>query len=277
VAAAADRPGVAVAASVDTSPRSVDIVGIRLDVLSAGQARAWLRGALADPWDGHCRHVVTLNPEYVMSARIDSRFEQAIRCADLVTADGIGVVAAARLIHGARVTRVTGVELVEELAKLSGEENAPLFMLGAGSGVADDAIRRLQEHQPGMQTAGVWAAGTPAPEHDSPAIERIESGRARSVVVAYGAPGQVLWIDRNRDRLASSGVRLAVGVGGALDYLSGGIERPPEVVRKFGLEWLVRLAREPRRWRRQAVLPIFAVRVLIEAVRVRAGSLANRR
>jgi N-acetylglucosaminyldiphosphoundecaprenol N-acetyl-beta-D-mannosaminyltransferase len=275
--AAETDPLEAAVGSNDAVPRSVVILGFRLDLGTREETRAWLREALTDPWDGRCRHIVTLNPEYVMAARSDSSFAMVIQCADLVTADGVGVVAAARLIHGERVERVTGVDLVELLAELSGECNAPLFMLGAGAGVADDAFQKLRQRHPEMQPSGTWAGGTPALEHDAPALGRISDGAARAVVVAYGAPGQVFWIERNRDQLASIGVRAAIGVGGALDYLSGAVERPPDVIRRLGLEWLLRLVREPRRWRRQIVLPLFVFRVLIETVRVRTRGQLNRR
>jgi hypothetical protein len=78
------------------------------------------------------------------------------------------------------------------------------------------------------------------------------------VLVAYGAPGQVHWIARNQRELAEMGVRLAIGVGGTLDYLAGRVPRAPAPVRAVGLEWLYRLIRQPWRWRRQRVLPGFA-------------------
>jgi N-acetylglucosaminyldiphosphoundecaprenol N-acetyl-beta-D-mannosaminyltransferase len=99
-------------------------------------------------------------------------------------------------------------------------------------------------------------------------------------VVAYGAPGQVVWIERNRAALAEAGVRVAVGVGGVLDFLAGTKPRAPRLVRRAGLEWLYRLIREPWRWQRQAVLPVFALRVLIEKLwrrGNRAGKLARQK
>jgi N-acetylglucosaminyldiphosphoundecaprenol N-acetyl-beta-D-mannosaminyltransferase len=82
------------------------------------------------------------------------------------------------------------------------------------------------------------------------------------VLVGYGAPAQVLWIERNRAALDDAGVRIAIGVGGALDYLAGTVRRAPEPVRALGLEWAYRLVREPWRWRRQLALPKFAVLVV---------------
>jgi N-acetylglucosaminyldiphosphoundecaprenol N-acetyl-beta-D-mannosaminyltransferase len=79
------------------------------------------------------------------------------------------------------------------------------------------------------------------------------------LLVAYGAPSQELWIDRMKDAL---GVAVAIGVGGAFDYLTGRVPRAPLWMRRAGLEWLYRLGRQPWRVRRMAVLPAYAFQVL---------------
>lgn len=244
----------------------VDILGVRLDVATLDGYRAWVSAALMDPWDGRCRQIVTLNPEYVMAARRDPEVARALRDSDLATADGVGVQIAARWLDRVDVPRLTGVTLTEWLAELSGSIDAPLFLLGAAPGVADKAAENLRARWPGARIAGVWAEGTPRPVDDAASVARIAASGARAVAVAYGAPGQILWIERNQAALADAGVRVAIGVGGALDYLSGAVKQPPMVVRRLGLEWLVRLAREPWRWRRQLVLPTFALLVARAAV-----------
>jgi N-acetylglucosaminyldiphosphoundecaprenol N-acetyl-beta-D-mannosaminyltransferase len=229
-------------------------------------ARAALRDALGGG-DGRCCHLVTLNPEYVMEARRAPAFAVALRAADLVTADGIGVVVAARLLAGASATglgRVTGVEIVDWLAAESGPRDAPLFLLGAGPGVAAEAADALRRRHPGARIAGWWAEGSALPKDDTETLVRVAESGARAVAVAYGAPGQVLWIARNQAALAEIGVTVAAGVGGAFDFIAGRVPRAPAIMRRFGLEWLYRLMREPWRWRRQAVLPVFSVLVLRE-------------
>ena len=90
----ADPP--AAAAEDSISPvQSTEILGFRLDLIAPAELEAWLTQAFAEPWDGRCRHIVTLNPEYVMAARKSPGFASAIREADLNTADGVGVVVAA--------------------------------------------------------------------------------------------------------------------------------------------------------------------------------------
>ena len=246
---------------LDPPPR-LTVLGVPVDAVDAPRARRFLAAALADPWDGRCRHVVTLNPEYVIVARRDRPFATAIAAADLIVADGVGVALAARWLDGARARgpdRVTGGDLCEWLAALSGATAAPLFLLGGAPGVGARAAATLVRRSPGVRIAGAWDGGSPRPADDAESLARIAATGARAVLVAYGAPGQVLWIERHRTSLAAAGVRLAIGIGGAMDYLAGTVPRAPARLRALGLEWLYRLLRQPWRWRRQLVLPHFAL------------------
>lgn len=259
------------AAASDRSPSGarrdnrIDLLGLPLDTRTWANVDAWLREVLAAA-DGRCRHLVTLNPEYVMAARRDPALAAAIWHADLVLADGVGVVLAARWLDGERVDRITGVALTEHLASLSQQADAPLFLLGAGPGVAADARTKLRTRYPDARVAGVWDGGSPRLEDDAETIRRIASSGARVVLVAYGAPAQVHWIARNQVALGEAGIRLAIGVGGAFDFLSGRVKRAPAPVRRLGLEWLYRLVHEPWRWRRQLALPRFALAVIGQRV-----------
>lgn len=210
-------------------------------------------------------HIVTANPEYVMTARKDEAFADVIRSADMITVDGAGLAIAVRLLHP-QVTseRYTGVMLTPDLARISAETGDGIFLLGAGPGVADRAGEVLKGQFPKTRIAGTWANGSPRPEHDDETLQRIRETGATILLVAYGAPAQIHWIQRNFPELEASGVKIIAGIGGAFDYISGNTPWAPELVRRAGLEWLYRLAREPRRWRRQLVLPQFAVLVLLE-------------
>ncbi len=199
-----------------------------------------------------------------MAARRLPEFRATIEQADLVTADGVGIVLAARLLGRPLRGRITGVDLVEALAA-AGDPELALFLLGAAPGVAERAARRLAARSPGCRIAGTWA-GSPQPEESGEALARIAAARPAVLLVAYGAPAQELWIARHRRELERAGVVLAVGVGGAFDYLAGVVPRAPRPLRRLGLEWLYRLVRQPWRWRRQLALPRFAALVLREWV-----------
>ncbi len=228
------------------------------------RVRAWVR---AEPDRLH--QIVTLNPEMVMAARRLPEFRATIERADLVTADGVGIVLAARLLGRPLRGRVTGVDLVEALAA-AGDPELALFLLGAAPGVAERAARRLETRSPGCRIAGVWA-GSPRPEESGPSLARIAETRPAVLLVAYGAPAQELWIARHRSELERAGVVVAVGVGGAFDYLAGVVPRAPRPLRRLGLEWLYRLIRQPWRWRRQLALPQFAALVVREWAAQRLG------
>lgn len=263
------------------APSRVSVLGVPVDLETRSGVEVWLRSALTLADGGVCRHVVTLNPEYVMAALRDPGFRQALQSADLATPDGVGVMLAVRWlypVHPPRraFDRVTGVEITEMVAGISAAHGIPVYLVGAGPGVAAAAAARLSERYPGFVLAGTWDGGTPEPDDDMESLARIGASGARVVLVAYGAPGQIHWIARNQEALAAAGVRLAVGVGGAFDFVSGTVRRAPRWVRRIGFEWLYRLLREPWRWRRQLVLPRFAWRVGLLGLRQRLRARADR-
>lgn len=207
--------------------------------------------------------VVTLNPEMVMAARRDAELREAIVRAELVVADGVGVVWAARLAGAALRGRVTGVDLLDACARVAAERGFRLYLLGAGEGVARQAAERLMVRYSGLRIAGTFA-GSPAMAEQSDICARIREAGADIVFVAYGAPAQERWIARTRGEL---GAAVAIGVGGAFDFVAGRVPRAPLWMRRLGLEWLYRLWREPWRWRRMLALPRFAGAVLLAQAR----------
>lgn len=207
---------------------------------------------------GRTRLIATVNPEFVMRAQSDESFRRVLETADLCLADGIGVVWAMRRQGCRDQQRVAGSDLVPSLANLCARRGWRPFLLGAQPGVAAEAARRLQASVPGLQVAGCHA-GSPGEEDDEDSLGRIERSGADLLLVAFGHPRQELWIDRNRERLS---VPVAVGVGGAFDFIAGRVRRAPPLIRGAHLEWLWRLAREPWRARRMAVLPAYALAVL---------------
>jgi N-acetylglucosaminyldiphosphoundecaprenol N-acetyl-beta-D-mannosaminyltransferase len=149
------------------------------------------------------------------------------------------------------------VDLVERLAALSAERGYRLFLLGGARGVAAEAARRLRARYPGVVIAGI-CVGSPHPRDADAVLATIRQARPDALVVAFGVPVQELWLAAHAEQL---GVTVAVGVGGALDYFAGTVQRAPRWMRQAGLEWLFRLIRQPWRWRRMLALPRFALAV----------------
>jgi N-acetylglucosaminyldiphosphoundecaprenol N-acetyl-beta-D-mannosaminyltransferase len=244
--------------------RRYSVLGCPVDVLDPAVFKASLP-ALAD--GEHLTNIVTLNPEQIMATRRDPGVVDLFRRAQVCTVDGVGLELALRVMGVSDVQRITGVDLVTSLAEL----RIPTFLLGGAPGSAEEAAQRLAARFPAARIAGSWSDGTPRERDDQQSIARIAHSGAKAVAVAYGAPAQTAWIERNRALLEDAGVRIAIGVGGSLDYHAGYVRRAPEWAQRFGFEWLFRLIAEPWRIRRQLVLPQFAILALIDAGRGRIG------
>jgi N-acetylglucosaminyldiphosphoundecaprenol N-acetyl-beta-D-mannosaminyltransferase len=202
--------------------------------------------------------ICTVNPEFIMAAQTDLDFKRILNQAALNLPDGIGVMWAARRQGHALRERVAGSDLIYQLADRAAKTGWKIFLLGAAEGVADQTAIKLRSIYPGVNIVGAWV-GSPRLEDDDEAVRRIYATEADIVLVAYGAPKQDKWIDRN---LARTGARVAIGMGGSFDFVVGAQRRAPQWIRRLNLEWLYRLVREPWRWRRQLALPRFVWKVM---------------
>ncbi|TMC14889.1 MAG: WecB/TagA/CpsF family glycosyltransferase [Chloroflexi bacterium] len=234
---------------------SIRVLGVRVDAVDPDSALARIEELVAG--GGH-HLVATVNPEFIMRARSDPAFQAVLDSAGLCLPDGWGVIWAARRQGRPLPGRVPGVDLIPPLAARAARLGWRLFLLGAAPGVAEAAAERLRADYPGLVITGCHA-GEAGPEGDEESLRRIAAAGADIVLVAYGAPRQELWIARNLARLPAA---VGIGVGGAFDFLSGRVRRAPGWMRRLGLEWLFRLAVQPWRARRMAVLPRFALEVL---------------
>jgi N-acetylglucosaminyldiphosphoundecaprenol N-acetyl-beta-D-mannosaminyltransferase len=201
--------------------------------------------------------VATVNPEFVMRARSDREFARVLESADLCLPDGSGVVWAARRQGCDMPGPVTGVDLIPPLAELCARRGWRMFLLGAGPGVADELAAKLKAEHTGLDLDHLEGSADPAADDET--VRRVAAYRPHVLLVAFGAPKQEMWIDRAGRRIE---VPVSIGVGGSFDYLTGRVPRAPAWMRRAGLEWAFRLARQPWRVRRMAVLPVYAARVL---------------
>jgi N-acetylglucosaminyldiphosphoundecaprenol N-acetyl-beta-D-mannosaminyltransferase len=244
-------------------PAPAYVLGVRVDrvsqlqVLDRIEQMIALRRASGNELP--CKQIVTVNTEFVMAAQKNSEFRRTINSATLAIADGIGVVWATRFVGFPTPERITGTDTLVALAKRCAEKGYRLYLLGAAPGIAEQAGACLQALAPGLQIAGTYA-GSPAPAEEDAILERIHTTNADILCVAYGAPAQDLWIYRNLSCLPAA---IAMGVGGAYDFLSGHQRRAPQTFQRIGLEWLYRLYREPWRWKRMLAIPHFMLQVLL--------------
>jgi N-acetylglucosaminyldiphosphoundecaprenol N-acetyl-beta-D-mannosaminyltransferase len=203
-------------------------------------------------------HVCTLNPEFVVIAQRDPKFFSVLNQADACVADGTGIMIASRILGKYLPSRITGSDGIYEIAQRSATEGWRLFLLGAAPGIAEKTAEILQDQFDGLHIVGTYA-GSPDDSEADEIIGLINASEADILLVAYGAPKQDLWIYQHREGI---NVRMALGVGGAFDYVVGIAPRAPKWMRQLGLEWLYRLIKQPWRWRRMMRLPIFVWLVL---------------
>jgi N-acetylglucosaminyldiphosphoundecaprenol N-acetyl-beta-D-mannosaminyltransferase len=206
---------------------------------------------------------VAINPEKVCAACRDASFGDLVRKGHIHICDGVGTAMAVRWIAGWRIPRITGVELFLALVEIAARARLRIFLLGAKAEVNQRAGAVLRARYPDLQIAG-WHDGYF--QDATEVIGQINDSGADMLFAALGSPRQERLLAEPLEKIRTP---FCMGVGGSFDVLSGSVKRAPAFFRRTGTEFLYRLVREPRRWRRQSVLPGFAVRVLVEAVAVR--------
>ncbi|MFC4453149.1 WecB/TagA/CpsF family glycosyltransferase [Deinococcus sonorensis] len=232
-------------------PRSgrVQLLGLPLDPVSLEAALDLLGDWLAQPRAPHT--VVTLNPEFIMQGRSDETFTSAMQRADLVTADGVGIVWAARQLLGLEVPRAPGFDLSAGLMQRHGA-NLRVFFLGARPGVAEAAAQQAAARY-GIVVAGTHHGYFDISE-DVRVAELVRDSRPDLLLTAMGAARQEIFNEYWRGVM---NVPVMIGVGGVLDVLSGTANLAPAWTRRMGVEWVWRVAGDRSRWNRAPRLAQF--------------------
>jgi len=202
--------------------------------------------------------IFTPNPEIIMLARNDENFKNILNSASICTPDGIGVVYGAKILKTPLVERVAGFDLATTLIEYAPQAGKSIFLFGAAPSVADTAAKKLVEKHSTLKIAGT-RNGYFKDEETPEIIEQINQSNADILFVCLGAPKQEKWIFDNRDKL---NVKLALGLGGALDVFAGNVKRAPKIFIKLNLEWFYRLLKQPSRIGRFMALPKFMITVM---------------
>ncbi len=257
----------------------IDILGVKISKIDYESAIEVVEGFLID---GEKHQIVTPNPEFIVLAQKDLDFRQILNQADLAIPDGVGLRMAAKFLSlpavNSTVVKIpqlllqglfvgaaaifktsfldvlpetaTGTDLMVGLCELAAKKDYSIFLLGSRGGVAEEAAEHLKERFANLNIVGtcegdpqtVPPAFRPAPSSTRDGVNSIDF-----LFVAYGHPAQEKWMVRNLPKIP---VKVAMGVGGAFDFIAGKKRRAPEILRRLGLEWLWRLIQEPSRWRR---------------------------
>jgi len=192
-------------------------------------------------------YIVTTNPEFVMAAQKNENFREILNKSDMSLADGIGIKFAALRFGWKLKQRITGVDLLLEIAEIAEKKNKSIYLLGSKDNVPATTAYRLIEKFPTLKIVGAGKGYRSWHRRfkDKKLIEMINRRKPDIIFVAFGHGKQEKWIAKNLINIPS--VKIAMGVGGSFDYISGYVERAPKMLRRLGLEWLYRLIKQP--WR----------------------------
>jgi N-acetylglucosaminyldiphosphoundecaprenol N-acetyl-beta-D-mannosaminyltransferase len=239
---------------------SVRVLDVRVDAYdpeeALGELMARARTRLATRVmfvNAHCLNVASGDPAY----------REALRNADVVLADGSGLLLASRLLGLPVRHNLNGTDLVPRLLEAAAAEGLSVYFLGGEPGIAARAAEVAGRRWPGIVIAGS-SHGYLTLDDEAAVLDEIARLRPHVLLVAMGVPRQELWMDRTAAVLPPS---LTLGVGALFDFMAGRFPRAPRWMRLVGIEWMYRLYLEPGRlWRRYLIGNVaFLGRVLVDA------------
>ena len=225
--------------------------GVQIDRVTMAEALVRIED-LAET--GRGAFVVTPNADHIVKLQKDSGFREVYRHADLVLADGMPLIWAARFLGTPLPERVTGSDLFPRVCQMAAARDYGLFLLGGRPGAADRAGEILRERYPGLRIVGTYCPPfgfEHRPEENQKITALIRAAEPHILCVGLGAPKQEKWIFQYREAV---GVPVSLGIGVTFEFVAGMVRRAPVWMQKTGLEWLYRLLMEPKRlWRRYLV------------------------
>lgn len=235
-----------------------NILGVKIDDITMDEALTQVEEWLKKPGK---HYIVTPNPEFVMAAQKDERFRKLLNDADLSVPDGTGL-----KFSGKVKNTIYGTDLMEKLVTFAAEKGFTIGLLGGKNGVAEKAGECLKQKYPKLKVAFAESGGKVDEEgkvinderlkineknHQSLIVNHKSLPEVDLLFVAFGHRKQEKWIANNLPKLP---VKVAMGVGGAFDYISANVPRAPLWIRNLGFEWLFRLLIQPWRIKRQLAL-----------------------
>lgn len=283
--------------------KKIKILDIPFDVCTKDEALARVLDVLTKRGHEGQKQIVTPNPEMLLEAQKNPAFLETLQRAWLSIPDGIGILWASTVQEIARGNsslvkfmkalftlatlafypkfctkvfpeRVTGTDLMESICAVSRGHHIPIFLLGAKPGIAEKVKEILEIRYRGVNIVGTFS-GSPS-EDDFVAIQALVAETQPQILfVAYGSPSQELWITEHLKKFKS--VKIAMGVGGAFDFIAGERKRAPKWMQQTGIEWLYRVIQEPSRWKRIWNATVkFPIYFLFFSLRSKADSINGR-
>lgn len=257
--------------------KKVKILNVQFDSCTKDEALKRIIDYACERGDEGAKQIVTPNPEMLLESEKNQLFRETLNRAWISIPDGIGILWASTFQLITQKTkspvikyfkaffsllsllfypkfctklfpeRITGVDMMETLCGISQQRKMRIFLLGAKIGIAETAKCILENKYPGIQIVGTFS-GTPFQDDFARIQSLLAETQAEILFVAYGSPNQEIWIFKHLHELKP--VKIAMGVGGAFDFIAGIHKRAPVWMRKTGLEWLYRVIQEPSRIKR---------------------------
>ena len=234
-----------------------EVMGVLFDNVTMDEALECAKEILAGD---RAAYVVTPNAEIVYEAMHDPAMCRLVNGADLVLPDGAGVVLASKILKDPLKEKVAGVDFADNLLGLLAQTGGSVYLLGSKPGVAELAAEKMLAKHPGLTSAGLADGYF---KDEGPVVEKINAVKPDVLFVCLGAPKQEKFMVAHRDELQ---VKLMAGLGGSLDSFAGTVKRAPKWMIKLSLEWLYRLIKEPRRFKRMLRLPKFLWAVCLKRI-----------
>lgn len=228
----------------------MDLLGVRIDNVTMEQAVKKTEEFLAED---KFHFICTPNPEMVMVAQYDEEFRKILNSSELNIPDGYGIVWAADKIGEPLEERVAGYDFIHKIFELGQDMDISFYFLGSKPGVAEAAKEKIEVEYLGIEVDGT-NDGYFSVEEEKELIKRINEVAPDVLLVAMGAPKQERFIYKYRDKLKC---KIAIGVGGCFDVISGNVKRAPRFFINLHLEWLYRGLTDFRRFKRLFAIPKF--------------------
>ncbi len=240
------------------------VLGFEVDLYSFDEALQLVHCHLKE---NKGMQIVTINPEMISLGKKNSDFGRVLNSADLVIPDGVGIKLALK-IKGIEQENIPGIEFSQKLMGMCELEGYTVGLIGAKEEVVQQAVKNIRQEYQNLNI--IYIRNGYFDNFEQERIEQeIKAVAPRVLFVALGAPKQEFFIAKLKEEMPSA---IFIGVGGSFDVWSGMTKRAPEIWQKMGLEWLYRTLKEPSRFKRIfPALPLFLVRVIIEAIREKLG------
>ena len=233
----------------------VNIAGINIDNITMEQAVERVYDFITS---GQNHSIYTPNAEIMMEGITSKELKEILNTSDMLVADGAGVVLASKILGTSVAEKVSGFDLAKNLLVASSKRPIKFFLFGGKPGIPERAHANIICDYPGAEIVGT-RNGYFSQEDESEIINQINNSGADVLFVCLGAPKQEQWIHRHKEQLK---VKVCMGLGGTIDILAENVKLAPDFFRNNGLEWLYRLYKEPRRFKRMLRLPKFILYVL---------------